>query len=548
MRTFLIFGTSILFAVAVWAADWPMPGGNPQRNGWAGSERLISKANVSSLRLLYKYQSDNQPNGLATLTAPIINGNLITYRGFKEMLVFAGGSGKVFSVDADLNKLIWDTNLPYTASDPPNRALASACPGGLAAPVIMAGSSSASLHFAALAARTPAGRSIRAARPSPYLPALEQSVYPLLPATLTRLNALYTVTSDGYLHVLNSSTGQDLITAVRFVPANAKVTSLNLRDNVVYATTADHCDGYLNAIFAIDLLSPQKAVTSFAVPLGGFAGTAGTTIGNDGTVYVQAAYAPDKQKKRFYEAVLALTPKSLSLKDYFIVSNKPLKIGQDEESGISPVVFSFPERDLILAGGRDGRLYLLDSRSLGGADHRTALFASAVLAPSNKTNAAGGFRGRFSTWMDVDTGIRRVYAPVSGDERRIRAALAPNRGAAVKERSADGSAGGFILALGLAGTKEKPTLNPLWISREMLSPAPAVIANGMAFVLSTKPARLYVLDALTGKQLYASEELPTSASVSTALAVANGRAYFSARDNAVYCFGIPAQQRQLVEQ
>jgi outer membrane protein assembly factor BamB len=131
--------------------------------------------------------------------------------------------------------------------------------------------------------------------------------------------------------------------------------------------------------------------------------------------------------------------------------------------------------------------------------------------------------------------------------------------------------GGFIVALELAGTSEKPTLAPLWVSREMLSPAPAVIANGMVFVLSTgefpriakkdgklysvpereqlaKPATLYVLDALMGRDLYSSGNTAASASLRAGLAVANGRAYFTARDNAVYCFGIPGQQSQLIEQ
>jgi outer membrane protein assembly factor BamB len=554
-------GLFLLAAAIVWAADWPMPYGNPEHNGWAGSERQLSKANVNSLTLLYKYETDNQSRGLASLTSPIINGNLITYRGFKEMLIFAGSSDRVFSVDADLNKLLWEAHLPHAASKPPTGPPTAACPGGLTAPVIMAGSSSASLHFAGIAARTPAGKSIKAANPSPYFPPLAQSIYPLLPTTLTQLDALYTVSSDGYLHVLNNSTGQDLIPSVRFVPPNAKVTSLNLRDNVVYATTADNCDGYRNAVFALDLLSPQKRVNSFAVSLGGFAGTGGTAIGNDGTIYVQAVYAPEDRGGRPYDSVVALTPRDLKVKDYFTLSDKPVKKWKGEAPGITPVVFSFPGRDVIIAGGRDGRLYLLDSRSLGGANHQTPLFASAALAQNSKRYDGNGFRGVFSTWMDVDTGIRRFYVPVFGPPR-------PSTGLKTDARAAGT---GFILALELRGTTVKPTLAPLWISRDILSPAPAVIANGMVFVLSrgefpriaktngkpysiaereqlAKPAGLYVLDALTGKELYSSKTIAASAFHPAGLALANGRAYFTARDNAVYCFGIRGQQSQLLEQ
>jgi outer membrane protein assembly factor BamB len=344
------------------------------------------------------------------------------------------------------------------------------------------------------------------------------------------------VSSDGYLHILNSSTGQDLIPSVRFVPPNAKITSLNLRDNVVYATTADNCDGYQNALFAIDILSPEKTVRSFIPPQGGFAGTVGTAIGNDGTVYVQVAYPKANDAKRSYETVVALTPKELKVKDYFNIGGKPLK-SEPEAAGVTPVVFSFPGRDLVIAGGRAGRIYLLDSRSLGGLDHRTPLFATPEIAKRSKKNQGNGFRGVFSTWFDVDTGTRRFYTTVFGPLR-----------------SAKGAAdSGAVIALELRGTPERPTLEPIWVSGPGASPTPAVIANGVVFVLSTagtelsKVATLHGLDAITGKDLY-SGAVSASTAPSGGLALANGRVYFTGSDNAVYCFGIPAEQKQLIKQ
>jgi len=561
MRTLGLSLLAAILVIAAWAADWPMPGGNPQRNGWAASERQITKANVSTLQLLYKYQTDNKSQGLASLTGPIVNGNLITYLGFKEMLMFAGSSDKVFSVDADLNKLIWETNFPYAAPKPAVESAVATCGGGLTAPVIMAGSSSSPLHFATLASRAPAATGVPPARRNPYLPPLSQSVYPLLPTTLTQLNAAYTVSSDGYLHVVNSSTGEDLIPSTRFVPPNAKITSLNLRDNVVYATTADNCDGNRSALYSIDILSPEKTVRSFVPPQGGFAGSAGTTIGNDGTIYVQVAYAKPDDAKHAYESIVALTPKELIVKDYFTIGKKPLKSAKGEPPGISPAVFSFPLRDLIIAAGSNGRLFLLDSRSLGSADHRTPLFASDSIVESNKNYDGNGFRGAFSTWLDVDTGMRRFYLPAFGGIRSTSGSKI------VKPEGGHDS----VVAFELRGTPERPTLEQIWVSTSLVSPAPAVIANDMVFVLSTgtlariakkngrpnspqevqqlsKPATLHVFDASTGKDLYTSENTSASAPLSTFLALANGRVYFTARDNAAYCFGIPAQHTQLTQQ
>ncbi len=525
-----------------WAADWPMPGGNPQRNGWAASERQITKLNVSTLKLLYKYQTDNRSRGSDSLTTPIISGNLITYRGFKEMLMFAGSANKVFSLDADLNQLIWESDLPFAANEAAVEPVTNNCPGGLTSPVVIAGSSSNSLHFAALASKAPAARGVRPARPNPYFPPLSQSVYPLLPTTLTQLNAVYTVSSDGHLHILNSSTGQDLIPSVRFVPPNAKVTSLNLRDNVVYATTADNCDGYRNALFAIDILSREKTVRSFVPQEGGFAGTVGTSIGNDGTVYVQVAYPTGNDTEHSYETVVALTPKELKVKDYFTMGDKRLKSGG---SGITPVVFSFPNRDLIIAGGTDGRIYLLDSRSLGGLNHHMPLFTTPQLVERRKKTQENGFHGVFSTWLDVDTGMRRFYTTAFGPLRKSSGFA----GGFSRGRTADS---GSVLAFELRGTSERPTLEPIWVSAPLLSPS-AVIANGMVFVLSTagtelaKTATLHVFDAVTGKDLN-SGAVSAGTAPSGGLALANGRIYFTGRDNAVYCFGIPAQQKQLMTQ
>jgi hypothetical protein len=82
---------SVLLAVAVTcavlvAADWPSQSGGPQRDGWARYEKVFTKENVSGLDLLYTYKSDNQSKGLYSLTSPLIDGLLITFRGFKEML------------------------------------------------------------------------------------------------------------------------------------------------------------------------------------------------------------------------------------------------------------------------------------------------------------------------------------------------------------------------------------------------------------------------------------------------------------------------------
>ena len=533
-----------------------MPGGGPQRNGWAKSERLIDKQNVSTLRLLYKVRAETQSNGSTFASAPIINGNLITYRGFKEMLIFGTSSDKVFSVDADLNKPLWESRVGGKADTTP--AETPTCSAGSTVPVVMAGSSSALMHFASEASRTPAAAGLTPRRPSPYFPPLSQSVYPLRPTTLTELAALYAISSDGKLHVLNSSTGHDLLPPVKFVPANAKVTSLNIWENLVYATTGENCDGYRSALFAIDLLSREKKVALFVPPDGGFSGQGGTSIGNDGTVYAQVMHAPGDAVGHYHDTVVALTARDLKVKDYFTPNEKPVSKKRVAGLGITPLVFSSSGREMLLVGGKDGRLYLLDSKSLGGADHHTPLYSSEPIAHADKNGNGYGFRGTFSSWVDFNNGTRWFYAPIAGPLNHSAKLTRPNHA------PLDGS----ILAVQLAEENGRQALQPVWLSRDIVAPAPVIIANGMVFALSTGEklpraggkarlssnaefdqtegrATLFVFDGATGKQLYSSGDSIPKNSRAGGLALANGRVYFATQDNAVYCFGLPKVASQL---
>src|ERR1700683_3613100 len=109
----LIALSAAVAALLTWAADWPSQSGNPQRDGWAKTEKAFTGENAKSIELLYKYPAENKTRSLTALTSPMINGMLITYLGFKEMLVFGGSEDNVYSVDADLNRPIWKRHFDY---------------------------------------------------------------------------------------------------------------------------------------------------------------------------------------------------------------------------------------------------------------------------------------------------------------------------------------------------------------------------------------------------------------------------------------------------
>jgi outer membrane protein assembly factor BamB len=494
-------------ALVCMAADWPTQSGNPQREGWARNEKAFTRENARSIELLYKYKADNPGKGASGLTAPIVNGMLITYLGFKEMLVFGGNHDNVYSVDADLNRIIWKTHFEYRG-EKPAPAPTAVCPGGLTASPAMPGSSTA-------LGRGPApapGRGV----PPPATPGRGPVATPpaappapgragLFATGFGRSGVFIAVSSDGMLHPLNTSTGADKVPAVRFVPAGSKVSGLNIFDNVVYAATEDGCGGAPNRLYALDFSTPDPVLSTFEARGAGPAGSGGTAIGTDGTIYAQ--FPEGTASGDPADSVIAFS-KGLKPKDFFAPSDVP---SGPAGPGITPMVFSWKGKDVVLAAGRNGRIYLLDSESPGGPDHHTPLAA---------TEPAVSLSGAFSSQEDTE-GTRWIYAPTLTGVKAFRVA------------DRDG----------------KPALDFAWNSREMAAPTPPIAANGLLFVLDRGKGKshavLYALDGSSGAELYSTGAMAAATSDADGFAIANRRIYFTTRDNTVYALGFMADQPQL---
>ena len=521
-RDAMVFGSRVAsnggrvpVAALTAANNWPSVNGGPQREAWARGEAMLSRSTVAGVRLIYARKLDNQNRGSLALTPPLILGNLISYRGFKEMLFVGGSSDVVYSIDAVLNRTLWTTKLPVGAQ-PPSAANA-ACPSGLMG-IVMPGSSAAAIGAVAgirrpgaFGAGAPAGRGPRSA------------LVTGLASGFGRNGLLLAVGSDGHVHPLYQSNGAPFGTAISFVPAGSSVRGLNLHDNVLYASTIDGCGGP-NALYALDLADENPAV-KFETGSGAI-GTAGPAIGTDGTVYAQLADGRGEVAGEYRDTVVALGPRDLKVKDFFTPSQTAVS-STGAVRGVTPVVFRWNGKEIVVAGSRDGRLFALDAPALGGSDHHT---------PLAQTSPIADIRGAFASWEDPDTGTRWIYVPLWGAARP-----------GVTFPSANGAMShGGVAAFTLDTRDGKTTLVPRWISRDMIQPAVGV-ANGLVFALSsgdeTSRGVLYALDAATGRQLFTSGDAVTGRAGpgGRGLAVANGRVYFTTQDNTVYCFGIPTE-------
>lgn len=511
---------AFIVVVPLGGADWLTHSGDNRRDGWQRDETKISQDTLKNLQLLWKITLETKQRSVYSLFGPLIVERAITDRGFKELAFVATTTNDLVAIDADLGKIFWKKHFDWGADAPETAQSSFLCPGGLTAwPVLPPGP----------------GRG-RGGNPFPVRP-------------------IFVLTGDGNLHQVNINTGDEMVPPMKFLPPNGKPYSLAYHDNVIYTITGQGCGGNPNSVYSLDLSDQAKTVRSWRSGSGGLWGIAGPAIGADGTVYAETGDgAYDPARNRYANSIVGLTPKELKLKDWYTPSNAEWLWKRDLDMNVTPVLFSYKGRELIVGSGKEGRLFMLDSRSLGGADHRTPLFRSDLISNEEIDFAGAGTWGSLASWEDTQ-GTRWVLAPVWGPTH-----------SAFKFPVTNGEANaGSIVAFKVEARNGTPALAPVWISRNMITPAPPAIANGLVFALSTGEwvrqandkegglyqadvraqksanAVLYALDAATGTELWSSGNQVTSFTHFAALSIANGRVYFTTYDNTLYCFGIPME-------
>jgi hypothetical protein len=521
--------------------EWLTSNADAQRSSWMRTDTKIS---VDSMRkpgfqFLWRLKLDNESKQLNSLTQPVLVGNIIGYRGFKSMAILGGSSDTLFAIDDDLGRIYWKTH--FNSSTPPQNSTP-VCPGGLTA----AATRPVTLTPIAPGRGGGGGNRVNAARalvgepdqgfpdvfgrgPAPVAaPARGAAPPPEAPrgagggggANVFQANAsVFVLPSDGMVHQLSLQTGKDMVTQpVRFLPSNSNAGNLILVDNVLYTWTTNECGGAANAMWAMDLASPDKTIASWKTDGGNIAGSAGPSIGSDGTIYVAIGDSSGASSP-YANSIVSLEPKTLKQRDYFTQPKA--------DFSSSPLVFQHKGKDVIVAAGRDGRLYILNSTSLGGADHHTALSSMAIGGSSTEVTP-----GALASWEEPD-GTRWILVPTAS----------------------------AIAAFKVVERNGLPTLQQAWVSREMASPLPPIIINSVVFALSggeyragvptvtttqraqrSKAAVLYAFEGSTGKELWNSGTTITSFVHSAGLSGGAGQVYVGTYDNIFYAFGFPIEK------
>jgi outer membrane protein assembly factor BamB len=491
-------------------ADWPTFGGDSQRTGWARNETILDKNNVQTLELKWKLHLENEPKELTSLAAPIVTDQVKTSAGIKEYVIVAGSSDRIAAIDADTGKLVWRKT--FSVSGTPERKPDTLCPYALNA--------------------TPA---VQNGRPK----------------------TVYAISSDGKLHALNVVDGEDLHPPKQFVPAFSKNWSLNIAGGVLHTAISQRCNGVLSGVYSIDLAAPDQPIHSFQAGRPGIWGRAGVAISPSGAVFAETGDGVfDPANGQYSDTFLALSAKELKLIDSYTPANREWLTRKDLDMGnVTPVVFPFMGKEYLVGAGKEGRLFLLDTGSLGGETHRQPLWRSPLLSNEEVNHSGHGFWGSFATWEDKQ-GTRWIYAPAWGP---------PHSSATFPLTNGDASHGS-VMAFRVEMKDGSPTLSPAWISRDLDVPEPPIVANGVVFALSSgedvrqvdgaggsrgTPERvkgsgkavLYAFDAETGKELFNSGDILTSFTHFGGIALSNGRVFVTTWDGNVYAFGLKQENR-----
>jgi outer membrane protein assembly factor BamB len=500
-------------SIAGLAADWLTDGGSPQRTSWQKDEKILNKDNVKNLKIIWKLQLDNQPKEMHSLFPPLIVSNVNTPGGKKQLAIVAGTSDNIYAIDVATAQIVWKKHFEYPLPARAGRPGDPLCPAGLTATPVVG------------------------------------------PADAKGNHTVYAMAGDGEVHSLNVADGEDVTPPFKFGYPFGKSYALNMWNDVLFTTTAQGCAGNPNQMWAVNLKDPSHKVMTYNPKSGGLWGRTGAAIDFNGVAWAPTGdgrYDPATQTYGNGLIGAKVYGNELKLEDYYEPKNWAWLQSRDLDMQVTPAVFKYKGHDLMVAGSKECRMYLLDTAAAGGDDHQTPLDRTPLMCNEEVNFASAGIWGAMASWEDAQ-GTRWVLTPFWGPvhpEFKVPITNGP-------------VVHGAVVALKVI--EEKPgkfKLVPAWISRDMDQAEPPLIANGVIYAFGSGEnteqaypdrglddnsyerihdsthAVLYALDAETGKELYSSGDQIKSFIHFGGLSLANGRVYIGTYDSILYSFGL----------
>jgi hypothetical protein len=157
-------------------------------------------------------------------------------------------------------------------------------------------------------------------------------------------------------------------------------------------------------VYSYDLATNK--VGSWGPAGGGMWGRQGPAISSDGTMYTGTGDGRwDPENGIYGNGIIEVKQnpetKALDLVDYYGPSNAEWLVKRDLDMQVTPVIFNYKGRELMADAGKECRLYLMDTKAIGGDDHRTPEYRSPLYCNEEVNIASAGVWGSLASWEDT---------------------------------------------------------------------------------------------------------------------------------------------------
>ena len=413
--------------------DWLTFSYDGERTGWARGETKLTKETAKNLELKWRLQTDTKPdpgNKYSTLTDPLVVNNVPTRDGPKKMLYLGSRDNSIYAIDAEKGTVAWKRTYPNTV--PPKVPETGQCP-------------------------------------------INMNANPVIDP---KSGIMYFLPNDGKLRGVSIVDGEDRFPATPLLPPYTRSFSLNLVDGAIFTSTTRGCQREVSEIVGINVADPQHAISHFYTSTGkgsGIWGRGGLVETPFGVIGQTADGAYDPASGRWGGSVVGLNKlgrltDSFTPADEFDLDSRDLDLGSS-----SPVVFPYGGRTLVALSAKEGKIYLLDAKNLGGKDHHTPLYLSPRWSNDAQLFSYNGMWSVLSTYVDKQ-GRRWILAPFYGPAAKDTVGLF--------KKQHGPTVNGELMAFTVEGPADHPTLAPQWVSADLDLPGVAIVANDVIFELA----------------------------------------------------------------
>lgn len=489
--------------------DWAMTGSDPGQSNWQKTEVKLSPDSVpTDFKFLWKIQLGKPSEVSPGFTEPLLASRLINSQGFKDF-VYWTSSDTLYAVDSELGQLLWSKK--FSGKPRPHGACAARGLSIAMEPPVV-------INFnARRASGTPPPAPVGAVAAS------ERRLGVPAGGGYFALKGIYALTQDGMLHEQVLTTGADFGPSVNFLPTGAgdDSSALVIQGKTAYAAGGLRCRPVTGALWSIDVAEPDYPVMTYSTAQLDSPSVSGPAVGPDNTVFLVSGAESTGVKVGRRNSIVAVD-REMKIRDWYTPARATVSI-----AAVTATTFAYKGKQYVVGPGGDGSIVLLDAASLGGTSHNSPLAQTASFSAPGAPHTWDGF----ATYIEK-SGMVWIYASISAPitnqpKEAMRNGVTPHGG---------------IVAFRIDDADNKPVLTPVWISRDLVNPAPPALGGGVLIALAggdkSTHANLYVLDASTGKELFASEAaIPTYTHMS-GVSIGDGHVFFADHNGTLYSFGI----------